>query len=295
MKILAFDIGGTAIKYGIVDEEFNITDVNEIPSEADKGGKGIIEKLTNIFESYKDIDRVGISTAGQVNPHSAFVIHSLENFPGYSGTDFKKIFTEGYGVPVSAGNDVNCAAIGEAKFGAGRDFPNFLCLTYGTGVGGAIYQDNRVIIGDTCSAGEFGHMRTHAGGDKCPCGGYGCYEAYASTSALVRRCSPLIGHETNGREIFEKQNFENPEIRTQIDEWIDEIVIGLVSLCNIFNPPCIVIGGGIMNEYYIRTQVDERLHETLMPNFRQVKLLKAELGNKAGMLGAAYMASIVEE
>ena len=94
MKILAFDIGGTAIKYGIVDEEFNITDVNEIPSEADKGGKGIIEKLTNIFESYKDIDRVGISTAGQVNPHSAFVIHSLENFPGYSGTDFKKIFTE---------------------------------------------------------------------------------------------------------------------------------------------------------------------------------------------------------
>lgn len=293
MKILAFDIGGTAIKYGIVDGDFNISDVHEIPSEAALGGQGIVDKICAIYESYEGIDRIGISTAGQINPHAAFVIHALENFPGYSGIDFKKVFTDGYGVPVAAGNDVNCAAEGEARFGAGRDFANFICLTYGTGVGGAIFQDDRVIIGDTCSAGEFGHMMIHAGGDKCPCGAHGCYEAYSSTSALVRRCSPIIGHETNGREIFEPQNFENPAIRRQIDEWIDEIVIGLINLCNIFNPPCIVIGGGIMNEYYIRTQVDEKLHERLMPNFRQVKLLKAELGNKAGMLGAAYMASLI--
>lgn len=291
MKILAFDIGGTAIKYGIVDENFSISDIHEIPSDANLGGKGLIDKLCNILESYEGIDRIGISTAGQINPNEAYVIHALENFPGYSGTDFRKIFCEGYGIPVSAGNDVNCAALGESQFGAGRDFDNFLCLTYGTGVGGAIFQESKIIVGDTCAAGEFGHMITHANGDRCPCGGHGCYEAYASTSALVRRCSPLIGHETNGREIFEVNNFNNPAIKAELDAWIDEIVLGLVSLCCIFNPPCIVVGGGIMNEYYIRTQVDEKLHETIMPNFRQVKLLKAELGNKAGMLGAAYMAS----
>jgi predicted NBD/HSP70 family sugar kinase len=293
MKILAFDIGGTALKYGIVDENFNISDIHEIPSDAEKGGAGLVAKLKEIFESYDGIDRVGISTAGQINPNDAFVIHALENFPGFSGTSFKEIFTDGYGVPVAAGNDVNCAAMGEAQFGAARGLDNFLCLTYGTGVGGAIYMDGRVIIGDTCSAGEFGHIRTHVGGNKCPCGGYGCYEAYASTTALVRRCSPILGHETNGREIFEPSVFSNPEIKFQIDEWIDEIVIGLVSLCNIFNPPAIVVGGGIMNEEYVRNEVDRKLHEILMPNFRKVKLLKAQLGNKAGMLGAAYNVSVL--
>ncbi len=289
MRILAFDIGGTEIKYALCDENFNLTEKKSIPTNAHEGGKRIIERVVEIAKSVENIDRIGISTAGQVDSINGRIIYATDSIPGYTGTEIKAIVEAETGVPTAVENDVNSAAIGEAVFGAAKGCDSFICLTYGTGIGGAIYLDGKLFTGSSFSAGEFGHIITHAGGKRCTCGGCGCYEAYASASALVSSVSEKLGKTMNGREIFE--NFDNAEIRSVIDEWIDEIAIGLKGLVYIFNPALIVCGGGIMSQPYITDEINARLQKELMASFRKVRIVKALMGNDANKLGAAYLAS----
>lgn len=292
MKILAFDIGGTEIKYSFCDENFNLTEKKSIPTNAHEGGRRIIERVVEIIKSCDGVARVGISTAGQVDSVKGEIVYATDSIPGYTGTKIKEIVEAETGIPTAVENDVNSAAIGEAVFGAAKGFSDFICLTYGTGIGGAIYLNNRLFTGNSFSAGEFGHIVTHAGGRECTCGGCGCYETYASAGALVKDVKEKTGREMNGIEIFE--NFDNPEIRSVIDEWIDEIVIGLKGLVYIFNPSLIVAGGGIMNEAYITDEVNKRLQKELMASFRKVRVVKAQMGNDANKLGAAYLATRVK-
>lgn len=292
MKILAFDIGGTEIKYAFCDENFNLTESKSIPTNAHEGGARIIERVVEIIKGCEGVDRVGISTAGQVDSVKGEIIYATDSIPNYTGTKIKEIIEAETGIPAAVENDVNSAAIGEAVFGAAKDYGSFICLTYGTGIGGAIYLDGKLFTGTSFSAGEFGHIVTHADGKGCTCGGCGCYEAYASASALVNTVNKKLGKSMNGREIF--KNFENPEIRSIIDEWIDEIVIGLKGLVYIFNPSLIVAGGGIMNEQYITDEINKRLQNELMASFRKVKVVKAQMGNDANKLGAAYLASQIQ-
>ena len=292
MKILSFDIGGTEIKYAFCNENFNLTECKSIPTNAHEGGKKIIEKIVEIIKSCDGVDRVGISTAGQVNSVKGEIIFATDSIPGYTGTKIKEIIEAETGLPTAVENDVNSAAIGEAVFGAAKGYDSFICLTYGTGVGGAIYMDGKLFTGSSFSAGEFGHIITHAGGKSCTCGGCGCYEAYASAKALVNDVKEKTGLSMNGREIFKK--FESPEIKCIIDSWIDEIVIGLKSLVCIFNPKLIVAGGGIMNEQYITDEINARLQKELMPSFKNIKVVKALMGNDANKLGAAYLASKIK-
>ena len=289
MKILAFDIGGTEIKYAFCDESFNLTESKSIPTNAHEGGKRIIERVIEIIKSCEGIDRVGISTAGQVDSVKGEIIFATDTIPGYTGVKIKELVEKETGIPTAVENDVNSAALGEAIFGAGRGEKSFICLTYGTGIGGAIYLDGKLFTGNSFSAGEFGHIVTHRGGRKCTCGGEGCYEAYASTTALVNDVKEKLGLSLNGREIFER--FDDPEIKAVIDLWIDEIVTGLKSLVYIFNPALIVAGGGIMNEEYITQEINARLQSQLMNSFRKVRVVKAQMGNDANKLGAAYLAS----
>ncbi len=289
MKILAFDIGGTEIKYALCDESFNLTESKSIPTNAHEGGKRIIERVIEIIKSYDGIDRVGISTAGQVDSVKGEIIFATETIPGYTGVKIKELVQKETGIPTAVENDVNSAAIGEAIFGAGSGEKTFICLTYGTGIGGAIYLDGKLFTGNSFSAGEFGHIVTHQGGRKCTCGGEGCYETYASTTALVNDIKEKLGLSLNGKEIFER--FDDPEIKAVVDLWIDEIVTGLKSLVYIFNPALIVAGGGIMNEEYITQEINARLQSQLMNSFRKLRIVKAQMGNDANKLGAAYLAS----
>lgn len=289
MRILAFDIGGTEIKYALCDENFNLTEKKSIPTNAHEGGKRIIERVVEIAKTFDNIDRIGISTAGQVDSIKGEIIFATDSIPGYTGTKIKNIIENETGIPTAVENDVNSAAIGEAVFGAAKGHQSFICLTYGTGIGGAIYLDGKLFTGNSFSAGEFGHIVTHAGGKSCTCGGCGCYEAYASSRALVNSVNEKLGTHMNGKDIFD--SFKNPEIRCVIDEWIDEIVIGLKNLIYIFNPTLVVAGGGIMNEPYIIDEINSRIQKELMPSFRNVKIVKALMGNDANKLGAAYLAS----
>lgn len=289
MKILAFDIGGTEIKYAFCDEGFYLTEKKSIPTNAHEGGRKIVDRIVEIIKEHNDIDRIGISTAGQVDSFKGEIIFATDSIPGYTGTKIKEFIETETGIPAAVENDVNSAAIGEAFFGAAKGYPNFICLTYGTGIGGAIFLNGKLFTGSSFSAGEFGHMVTHANGKKCTCGGIGCYEVYASATALVKSVEEKLHKKMNGREIFD--NFQNPEIRYLIDEWIDEIIVGLKGLIYIFNPPIVVLGGGIMNETYITEEINNRLQKELMQSYRNVKIVKAKMGNDANLLGAAYNAS----
>lgn len=287
MKILTFDIGGTDIKYALCDENFVISNKQKMPTDAQKGGKALIEKVISIIEEFDDIDRIGISTAGQVDSTVGTVVYSTGNIPDYTGTEVKKIIESRTGIPTFVENDVNAFALGEARFGAGKDKSDFICLTYGTGIGGAIYLNNQLYKGAGSSAGEFGHLIINSKGKNCTCGGHGCYECYASAKALVQKVSECNTTELNGIEIFREENFSKPEIRTAVDEWIDEIVTGLINIVYIFNPSLIILGGGIMNEPYIIDAIDRKIYNQLMENFRGVKIVQSELGSNSALLGVA--------
>lgn len=240
MRIAALDIGGTSIKSGIWDgTEKEIQEFREKDTNAKQGGLYVMERAKEILKTYGSFDAVGVSTAGQVNPQEGCIRYANENIPGYTGMRIREILEQEFGVPVAVENDVNSAAIGEGRFGAGAGFQDFLCITYGTGVGGAIVLNNQVYGGSAWSAGEFGgiliHPEDQAEGDPFS----GCYEKYASTTALVKRAMALNSELSNGRSIFARLAEE--EIRHIIDLWIDEIVHGLVSVIHIFNPSCIVM------------------------------------------------------
>lgn len=295
MRILTFDIGGTNIKYALCNEKFMITDKHTIPTEAQKGGQELVLKVISIIEQYDNIDRVAISTAGQVDSENGIVVYSTGNIPYYTGMMVKKMIENKTGIPTFVENDVNAFALGEAKFGAGKGKADFLCLTYGTGIGGALFLNNKLYKGMGCSAGEFGHMITHAGGKQCTCGGEGCYECYASTRALLESVNKRNSTNLNAFEIFEKENFTKPEIRSVIDQWIDEMIIGLINLIYIFNPPLIVLGGGIMNEDYVIDLIDRKIYNLLMENFRDVNIVRSRLGSDAALLGVAAEAAKLED
>lgn len=288
MRIAVVDIGGTNIKSGMWEDD-EIKEIQETATDAKLGGGHVMEKVLGILKGFQDFQAVGISTAGQVDTEKGMILYANDNIPGYTGTKIREIIEDMLHVPVAVLNDVNSAAAGEAFYGVGKEEKDFLCLTYGTGVGGAIVINGEVYNGSGYSAGEFGCIVTHPE-DREPDRDMfsGCYEKYASTTALVQRVNDRFPELKNGRDIFVRM--EEPEVRKLVDQWIMEIVYGLTTLVHIFNPSMIVLGGGIMEQEYIVSKVREKLKEHIMSSFRNVKVVQAELGNQAGMLGAAQEA-----
>lgn len=285
MKILAFDVGGTAIKTARVTAEGKMEGFTEHAYPA-SGREGVMRILRREAEK-GDFDAIGISTAGLVDSEKGEIIFSSEAIPGYTGTPLKAWMEEEFRRPTSVMNDVNAAALGEAAYGAGKEYNDFLCLTYGTGIGGAIVIDKKIYGGKSGLAGEIGHIATHYGGRSCVCGGRGCYGEYASATALVRACREVSEEFHDGRAVFEAFYRGDTRVKAQIDDWIDEIVLGLVIAVHIFNPPALILGGGIMNEAYIVEQTERRLRQAVMPGYRDVVVRHAFLGSGAGILGAA--------
>jgi predicted NBD/HSP70 family sugar kinase len=287
MRIAVLDIGGTSIKSGLWNGQ-ELVDVREQDTEAKKGAAHVVSRILEILKTYRPFDGVGISTAGQVNSEEGYIRYANENIPGYTGTRLKDIVASEFGTPVAVENDVNAAALGEAAWGAGKDHDDFLCLTYGTGVGGAIIIGKKIYSGSMFSAGEFGGIMVHP--EDCVKGQpfSGCYEKYASATALVAEALKQDDTLTNGRQIFSR--FQEPKVREIVDRWIDEIVHGLVTVIHIFNPSCMILGGGVMEQPYILGQVRERTADRIMDSFRGVELKTAALGNRAGLMGASWMA-----
>ena len=287
MKILALDLGATMIKSAIVDEKGRISQANETPSEGKLGGPRLVENAINLARQYSGFECIGISAAGQVNLLDGSISYANENVPQFTGTPLKEIFSNKFSVYTEVLNDVHAAALGEVHYGAGKRYSDFICLTYGTGVGGAIVIDKKIYYGGFGVAGGFGHMVSHPYGSKCGCGQKGCYEQYASTTALVRAALEINPDCINGRIIFQMLESGDKKIRVVVDNWIEEVIIGLRTLIAVFNPSCIVMGGGVMRQDYILSYINERIYGYLNPDQKGVRILKAESGNHAGLLGAS--------
>lgn len=289
MRIVGVDIGGTSIKLGVVDEKGNFEHSLEYDTESAKGGQYVLEMLIKQIEHLGKIDAIGISTAGQVDRERGMLVAESANIPGTAGLQIKAPLEDHFKIPVEVENDVNAAALGEKFFGVGKNIEDFLFITYGTGVGGAIVIDSEIYYGKNGFAAEFGHMTTHPGGIKCNCGLVGCYERYSSTTALVANAMAIDPTYTNGKIIFEKYHAGDQVIVSLVNDWIKEISIGLSSLIHVFNPSTIIMGGGVMEQDVIVNKISEKVSDYILPAFNDVEIISATLGNKAGMLGAVSL------
>ena len=283
MNILAIDIGGTMIKYGLVSSDGKILSTNKIKTEASKGLNNILNKIDNIFKGYKENNPVGIAVSGtgQINGMIGKVIGGNPIIPNWIGTNLVKILEEKYNLPAVLENDVNCVALGEKWIGAGKDLSNFICLTIGTGIGGGIILNNQLFRGENFVAGEFGHTLIKKGE----------FEQFASTTALIRLVKEKNGKILNGTEIFDLEKKEIVEYQEVISEWIENLTDGLSSIVYCFNPANIILGGGVIEQGEpLINRIKNSLFKKIGPQFKEkLNIIQAKLGNNAGMIGASYL------
>lgn len=285
MRILALDVGGTAIKSAILEPDGTMIDQRLTPSGISPV-EVMTEKAAAVAKAYDAYDVLAVSMTGQLD-HKTQTIRAWSNGTAFETISFPvgKRLRDQVGRPVFVLNDANAATLGEACFGAGGQHQNLLCLTYGTGVGGGIIQNGKLLTGARGLAGEFGHLVTHPGGHLCRCGHRGCYQQYASASALLRDGQQILPELKNARELFEKLP-EEKRLQEVVDNWITEIVLGLCSLAYLFDPECFILGGGVMERQDVLAKVQAQFQKAVIPSFAGIQILGAELGNKAGMLGA---------
>ena len=283
MNILAIDIGGTMIKYGLVSSNGEVLSTDKIKTEAKKGLNNILNKIDNIFKRYKENDPVGIAVSGtgQINGIIGKVIGGNPIIPNWIGTNLVKILEEKYNLPAVLENDVNCVALGEKWIGAGKDLSNFICLTIGTGIGGGIILNNQLFRGENFVAGEFGHTLIKKGE----------FEQFASTTALIRLVKEKTGKILNGKEIFDLEKKEIVEYQEVISEWIENLTDGLSSIVYCFNPANIILGGGVIEQGEpLINRIKNSLFKKIGLQFKEkLNIIQAKLGNNAGMIGASYL------
>jgi glucokinase len=263
----------------------------------------VVNALTDAAESLEmqNVSKAAVMVPGTVNKERTTVVqapnlNSLDNF------DLKRSLEDRLKVPVLLENDANAAAVGEMWMGAARGARNVICITLGTGVGGGIILDGQLWRGTDGSAGEIGHTTLDPfNGPKCRCGNNGCIEMYASATAIVRMTSErllefpkstLHGKEITAKLVF-MEGVAGDALAISVFKTVgDYLGAGLANLINLLGPEIIVIGGGVANgwdlfEPYMREQIQHRSFPSLA---RNVMIKKAECGDNAGLLGAAYLA-----
>lgn len=283
---VSIDIGGTSIKHGILDENIKFITSGEVATEAQKGGKNILEKVINIVSEYKKeytLSGICISTAGMVDCEKGEIIHASDLIPNYTGTQIKKTLEDIFSIPCEVENDVNCAGLAEYFSGSAKGSSISLCLTIGTGIGGSIIINDRVFHGFSGSACEVGYMNMFKSK----------FEDLGATSILVKKVAKLKNCSENhidGKLIFEMAKNNDEDCIKAIDEMVDVLGMGIANICYVINPEVVVLGGGIMAQKdYLYDKIRLSLDKYLIPTISsKTKLEFAKNQNKAGMLGAYY-------
>lgn len=306
MRYLGVDIGGTAVKMGIVTETGEILNKYSYNVAFDGYETPIFETVKKGIDSFlrdsnvcaKDLSGIGVSATGQIDSNTGSVIGVGGNIKNWCNTEIKKELEAIYNVKTTVVNDANCMVIGEQWLGRAKGYKNVIGITIGTGVGGGIIVDSKILLGSIGIAGELGHFSIDANGRECPCGNVGCYEQYASMTALVKEVKEnyeklgdvsFAKEEVNGMAIFNEVE-KNKELQNIVNEWIENISKGLISLTHIFNPEIILIGGGVSTQERLFIKpVREIVLNKVMKKFSQnLKVESAMLGNDAGLVGAVY-------
>ena len=310
---VGIDLGGTFIKGGIVDETGKILLVDKTPTEKEKGkdgADGVAKNIASLVQSLMqrqgltntDVVGIGMGAPGMIDSQTGVVIYW--NNMGWKDFALGEKLQALTGLPVKIANDANVAAIGEVKFGAARNFSSAVMITLGTGVGGGIVVGGKLVEGNKGAGAELGHSVIVYGGEQCTCGRKGCLEAYASATALIRDTKRAMQAHKDSK-MWEIGGIENVDGKTAfdyreqdvyakevVDGYIAHLACGLVNFANIFRPEAIILGGGVCAEgdnlvKPLQAIMDREIFAGKMGP--QVPILIAELGNSAGLLGAAAL------
>lgn len=312
MYRIGIDLGGTNIVAGVVDRNYNIIAKakrkTRVPRPADEiirdMAQASLEAVESAGLSIDDIELVGVGSPGTCNPDTGIIEYAnnmgFENLPMRDnlGAILKKdIYIE---------NDANAAALGEALAGAAKGAQSCVCITLGTGVGGGIIIDGRIYGGFNFAGAELGHTVIVVDGYPCTCGRNGCWESYASATGLIRQTREAMRNNpgsamwevagsldnVDGRTAFDAMRKGDPAAKEVVDNYIKYVACGLTNVVNIFQPEILCIGGGICKEEdTLLIPLEEHIKKERYSKFssHQTRLCVAQLGNDAGVIGAAFL------
>ncbi|MDE5991022.1 MAG: ROK family protein [Clostridia bacterium] len=311
MYYAGVDIGGKNVKMGIVDDFGNVVSSMEYKTLMERGYEAIllelIENIKSLCEQagfdFDELSGIGIGVPGIVNSNAGLVM-SCANL-NWKGVDLANDVKNLTGKECKVCNDANCAALGEQRFGSGRNYKNLVFITLGTGIGSGIIINGNLFEGLGCAGAEAGHMGIQVEAeDICSCGNKGCWESYVSASALISQTQEAVKKNPNsllakmckdgvsGKSAFAAAREGDAVAKNVVDRYIGYVTYGIIGLTNILHPQAFVLGGGIANEgATLILPVKTMLNEYIDNNgfYPYVDVVCASLGNKAGFMGAAAL------
>ena len=310
MYYAGVDIGGKNTKMGIVDDFGNVLSSMTYRTQKERGYDAILlDMISNINSlcmeagfDIKELSGIGIGVPGIVNSRAGLVM-SCSNL-NWKGVDLAGDVKNLTGKECKVCNDANCAALGEQRFGSGKNFKNLVFITLGTGVGSGIILDGKLFEGLGCAGAEAGHMGIQVDGDKCACGNKGCWEEFISAKAFIEQTAAAIEQNPSsllakickdgisGKSAFIAAREGDSVAKNVVDKYINYLTYGLIGLTNILHPQAFVLGGGIANEGpQLILPVKSLLNEYIDNNgfYPYVDVVGASLGNDAGYMGAAAL------
>ena len=307
---IGIDLGGTFIKGGIVDDIGNILVSDKVPTEREKGADRVALNIANLCKTLLgqvnmtagDIVGIGMGVPGMIDSVKGEVVYSNNlSWEHFFIAESVETLTA---LPVKIANDANVAALGETKFGCGKDYQNTVMLTLGTGVGGGIIINGKLFEGNHSAGAELGHSVIVAGGEQCTCGRKGCLEAYASARALIRDTKHTMQADKNSKmwqigsidNVTGKTAFDYKDVdesaKKVVENYIEKLGVGITNLANEFRPEAVILGGGVcaQGDNLIKP-LQEFVNREIFAGGKgpQVKILTATLGNSAGVLGAVAL------
>ncbi|WP_342542087.1 ROK family protein [Paenisporosarcina sp. FSL H8-0542] len=297
MVVLGVDIGGTKIRFGVVDSTGQVIEDHVVPTQIPLYPY-LEEKVVEFLQNHPHIEAIGIGTRGMVDAEQGVITFETETLPGWQGTEVKALLQKATGLRVEVNNDANCAGLAEHRLGAAKGFRRTVCLTVGTGLGGGFVIDGHVMNGAHGGAGEVGHMILYPNGHVCACGRPGCSEQYVSGTALRRFIAErnIVDNQNqlvSPNRMFELAGEGHTEALAITKKFTGDLAIVISSLQAVLDMDCVVIGGGVSES------ADgwwSHLLEALEPLLlKPLEVRRATFGNEAGMLGAALLVWSGEE
>lgn len=309
---IGIDLGGTNIAVGVVNDRFEIVGTAKCKTAMPRPAEAIVDDMAATARAavkaagltMADIESVGVGCPGTCNGDTGMVEYS--NNLQFDHLPLKAMLEERLQRKVKVDNDANVAALGEAVAGAARGVRTCVCITLGTGVGSGIIIDGKIYSGSNFAGAELGHSVIVVDGEECTCGQHGCWEAYASATALIRQTKRAMeahpeslmhqyaatAGRVTGRTAFDAMRGGDETARQVVDTYIRYVGTGLVNVVNIFQPEVLCIGGGICNEGEtllapLRRMIEENRFSKYSE--KQTRLCVATLGNDAGIIGAAAL------
>jgi len=279
--IVAVDIGGTQVKYGLITAQGTTLDAGQIDTRGPDGVEQMLARVDTLIAGFADQRPVGIaiSTFGIIDRERGCILAAADAIGGYVGFELKSHFERQFRLPVTVENDVNCVALAEGWRGAAAGLRNYLAITLGTGIGGGIVIDGQLYRGSGAAAGEWGYALIEGE----------VWEDVASLrglAILANRAMP--GQARSARQVFEAADAGEPAAAAVLDRWFSRLAIGIANLIYAFNPEAIVVGGGICARgSRFQRELAHAIDQQLRPDFRcMTRIMIASTGNQAGMLGA---------